>query len=284
MSSPDIPHQAIANSLLPSMTFKDRSRRKFRTKAFPKIPVLFASTNEARLYWDLIVRRVFVWHAQVHPQGSVPLDFAYSDENNNHEIGSAEKKIADEAAEEARAFQEVTRNWYQAFLPMFERTRHYPGTKDHLATSSLMLRYIRSRAKLISDPLDYVRLVELAREILETDAQISIPGKAVFIFETTVLIGLLIVATTCPQVALRRQAIGLLLKYPRREGLLDGLMVARIANWMLEQEIEVDGVIPEISKLQIEKNDFDLKERRVVLHCSKGKDGKILLPPVTLYW
>jgi hypothetical protein len=267
------------------MTFKDRNRTKYRTKAFPKIPVLFASTQEARLYWDLIVRRVFVWHAQAHPQGSVPLNFAYSKENNDGEISSTEKKISDMVAEEAKAYQEVTKNWYQAFLPMFERTRHCPGTKDNLAASSLMLRYIRSRVNLTLDPLDYVRLVELAREIMEADARSSPPGKVVFTFETTVMVGFLIVVMTCPLVALRWQAIGLLMKYPRREGLVDSNMVVRIGIWILEQEGNgVDGVIPEASKLQILKHEFDLRERKAVLHCSKGKDNKILLPPVTLYW
>lgn len=256
------------------MTFRDRSKVKYRMKAFPKIPVLFTSTNEARLYWDLIIRRVFLFHAASHPQGPVTLDFADINFRNYHDIANKQNECTDKATEELRDFKKVTKNWYQAFLPIFERTRDCPGTKDHLAASSLMLRFLPSRFKVASDPQDYIRVVELAREILETDGRSSVPGKAVFTFETTVVVGILMVATTCPQISVRRQAIELLLKYPRREGLLDSRMVVKIATWMLNQEEgeAVEGLIPEASKLEIVSNNFDLKKRKAVLHCSKGKD------------
>lgn len=262
------------------MTFRDRSKAKYRTKGFPKIPVLFTSTNEARLYWDLIVRRVFLWHAVAHPHGSVTLDFA----DMNYQMIAKGTTPGEKAIDELSDFKEVTKDWYQAFLPIFERTRSCPGTKDHLAASSLMLRYLPSRFKVSSDPRDYHRVVDMAREILETDLRSAVPGKAIFTFETTVVVGLLVVATSCPEIEGRRQAIALLLKHPRREGLLDSMMVVKIATWMLNQEEDevIDGIIPESSKLRIVKNDFDLKERKAVLHCSKGKNN--LLPPIILYW
>jgi len=261
------------------MTFRDRSRAKYRTKAFPMIPVLFTSINEARLYWDLIIRRVFIWHAVAHPQGSLTLDFA----DVNYELATEGTSPVQRALEELRDFKKVTQDWYQAFLPIFERTRGCPGTKDHLGATSLMIRYLPARFKLASDLRDYYRLIELAREILEADRR-GIPGKAIFTFETTVVVGLLIVATSALEIEVRRQAIALLVKYPRREGLVDSMMVVRVATWMMQQEESevVDGMIPEASKLQIVKNDFDLKERKAVLHCSKGKGN--LLPPVTLWW
>ena len=265
------------------MTFRDRSKAKYRTRSFPKIPVLFTSINEARLYWDLIIRRVFIWHTDISSRGSVTLDFAEINYQDDPERGLEYRK---QAAEEANNFKQVTKDWYQAFLHIFERTRRYPGTKDHLAASSLMLRYIPSKFKVAPDPRDYVRVVELAREILETDGRSSVPGRPVFTFETTVVVGLLMVATTCPQVAVRRQAIDLLQKYPRREGLVDSKMIVKIASWMLDQEADdvLDGNVPKSSKLRIVKNDFDLKERKAVLHCSKGDDYQTLLPPVTLWW
>jgi hypothetical protein len=263
------------------MTFRDRRRAKYRTKAFPKIPVLFTSINEARLYWDLVIRRVFHWHTAAHPTGSTTLDYA---DVNCHLIPKGTTP-AQEAIEELRDFQEVTKDWYQAFLPIFERTRSCPGTKDHLAASSLMLGYFSSRFEISSEPRYYHRVVELAREILETDGRSAVPGKAVFTFETMVVIGLLVVATTCPEVDVCRQAIALLSKHPRREGLLDSMMVVKIVTWMLDQEEGVvDGLIPESSRLRIVRKDFDLKERKVVLHCSKGKGNDRPLPPVTLWW
>ena len=262
------------------MTFRDRSRKKYKTKAFPKIPVLFTSINEARLYWDLIIRRVFIWHALARPQGSVTLDFA----DINYHLIAEENTPVQKTIEELNDFKEVTKNWYQAFLPIFERTRSCPDTKDHLGASSLMLRYLPSRFKMTNDIRDYRRLVDIAREILETDARNAVPGKAVFTFETTVVVSLSTVATLAPDIEVRRDAIALLVKYPRREGLVDSQMVVKVATWMMEQEESevIDGMIPESSKLRIINNDFDLKERKAVLHCSKGKGNP--LPPVTLWW
>ncbi|KAE9371569.1 hypothetical protein N431DRAFT_341648 [Stipitochalara longipes BDJ] len=262
------------------MTFRDRSRAKYKTKAFPKIPVLFTSIQEARLYWDLIIRRVFIWHAVAHPHGSVTLDFA----DVNYQLISEGTNPVQKAIDEISDFEEVTKNWYQAFLPIFERTRSCPGTRDHLGASSLMLRYLPARLKLASDLRDYRRLVDLAREILETDGRHAVPGKAIFTFETVVIIGLLVVATSAPEIEVRRQAIALLVKYPRREGLLDSMMVVKVATWMMKQEESevVEGMIPESSRLRIVKNDFNLKERKAVLHFSKGEDNP--LPPVTLWW
>jgi hypothetical protein len=265
------------------MTFRDRSKAKYSTQAFPKIPVLFTSTNEARLYWDLIIRRVFLWHAATHPNGSVTLDFA----DMNYNLLGIRPGPSQKAIEELSDFKVVTKDWYQAFLPIFERARSCPGTKGYLAASVLMLRYLPSRFKISSNLRDYHRVVELAREILETDSRSAVPGKAVFTFETTVVFGLLVVATTCPEIELRRHTIALLLKHPRREGLLDSMMVVKIATWMLNQEEEeevVDGFILESSKLRIVKNDFDLKERKAVIHCAKGTCDEKLLPPVTLWW
>jgi hypothetical protein len=137
------------------------------------------------------------------------------------------------------------------------------------------------------DTRDHVQAVDLARQILEKDGRSSVPGKAVFTFDTTVIMGLFLVATSRPEIAIRRQAIGLLLKYPRREGLLDSMMMVTIATWMLNQEEKriVDGYIPETSKLRTVRNDFDLKERKAVLICSReGSDEKVLLPELTLSW
>jgi len=262
------------------MTFRDRSQAKYKTKAFPKIPVLFTSIKEARLYWDLIARRLFIWHAASRSHGAVTLDFA----DKNYHLVTAGTTPVQKTIEEIGDFKEVTKEWYQAFLPIFERTRSCPGTKEHLGASSLMMRYLPSQFKIKNDIRDYRRLVELAREILETDARNAVPGKAVFTFETTVVVGLMVVATLAPEIEVRRQAIALLVKYPRREGLVDSMMAVKVATWIVEQEERevVDGMIPESSKLRIMNNDFDLKDRKAVLHCLKGKGNP--LPPVTLRW
>jgi hypothetical protein len=73
-------------------------------------------------------------------------------------------------------------------------------------------------------------VVKLAREILEIESQFSMRGKVVFTFDVNVNTALFLASTRCSEVVIRREAIALLLKYPRRERLLVTMTMVRIAT------------------------------------------------------
>lgn len=93
-----------------------------------------------------------------------------------------------------------------------------------------MTKYLTSRIALLrsgksleisSDEFlpDYVSILQLARDLLEKDGVEDFLAKAVFIFDDCLVAGLFMVATICRERKLRRQAIDLLDRRPRREGL-----------------------------------------------------------------
>lgn len=68
-------------------------------------------------------------------------------------------------------------------------------------------------------------------------------------------------------------------------------MAAKIATWIMNTEeggIHVEGgLIPELARLHIVSNEFDLSKRQAILQCTKkvpGTERRVLLPKVKLQW
>ncbi|KAF8861635.1 hypothetical protein BDZ45DRAFT_740095 [Acephala macrosclerotiorum] len=181
------------------------------------------------------------------------------------------------------AYEEVTTLWYEKFKPLFEESRKKPGSKMFLGASMMMVRYIPSKFAIskkapncgvYADEYleDYKTVNRLVREVLEEHTSLP-PRKAAF----------------GRRHFSAEEAIALLVKHPRREGLWDSLMAARVATWLMEREEEemVDGYVPETARLRIVKNNFVLKERKAVIRCSKLVEGcteRAVLSDVTLTW
>jgi intergrase/recombinase len=89
---------------------------------------------------------------------------------------------------------------------------------------------------------------------------------AVFIFDDGLLARLNQVATRCRNNGVRRRALRLLQKHPRREGLWDSEMAAKVSAWVIEKEeaAMVNGYVPETARLRIESMRLSLAERRVM--------------------
>jgi len=134
----------------------------------------------------------------------------------------------------------------------------------------------------------YSRIIWLLKEVLEGLGEQQGQGKIVFVFEESIVLNLFHVAVQCREGCIRRKAIDLLWKYPRREVLSDSVMAAAISTWIMELEESRVGqtYIAEAFKLKIEKTKFVLTERVVKLQCSEPVVGseRVLLPEVTLTW
>jgi hypothetical protein len=100
--------------------------------------LFFTSTKEARLYWDLIVRRIFLWHSAMRAEGSVTLGLR--DILQDFQYDEGRKSFTQSLLDKSNDYKKVAKDWHQAFVPIFERTRNCPGTKENLAASLLMLR------------------------------------------------------------------------------------------------------------------------------------------------
>lgn len=136
---------------------------------------------------------------------------------------------------------------------------------------------------------DYAKIVALSRQVLQYPGAQQILKQATFSFDYGVVQPLYVVATRCRDPHIRRDAISLLVDYPRREGTWDSAMAAMIATRIMN--IEEDGAemgyIPESARLHIVSNKFDLSKRQAVLQCTKkvpGSEERVLLPKVKLQW
>ena len=259
------------------------------------LPRRFDSVREARMYWDLIVEAAMLWVAS-HPSGFSILDFGENNIRENQEkLGTFSQKIQ----HELHVYTTVTEQWFQSFQPIFEHSRAQKDSKDFLGANILMIKYLSSRVAVprlvqhcdtYQDGFlqDYIAVVELARDLLEADDRNHIRGKPIFIFDDSLVAGLFFVATRCRERIVRRQAIDLLRHYPRREGLWDSSMAAKVATWFVETEEAgmEDGFIPPSARMKIVKIDSILSERKAVVRCSKisGLEGTTFLPEVTLTW
>lgn len=275
-----------------AMAFKDGETSRTLSKKYPDIPPRFETVKEARMYLDVIVRRLQQWHASVQSQRHpyiATLDF-----EECTEIGS-DKKLASEL----ESYFEIMRSWYHAFKPVFDIAQTKRGCKEYLGATVLMARYIPSRFlfsaaegnETYSDVYlpECTTLVGLLEDVLEQDPHLR-PGQATFVFGNHCVLALFVVALRCRDPSVRRRAISLLVKHPRREGLWDSLMAATVASWVMVEEEKgmMCGFVPESARLRIVKNDFILSERKAVVCCSKlaaeGSKKRILLPEVTLTW
>lgn len=256
------------------------------------LPLVFDSVKQARQYWDLIVEATMLWRASSHPNGFSTLGFG---ENNIRASQRRSSSFSQRIKQELQVYMTTTEGWLQSFQPLFERSRAQKGTKEFLGASILMIKYLSWRFTLprleqcdtYEDEFlpGYITVVDLAQGLLEADLTNRIKDKPIFIFDDRLVAGLFLVATGCRERRVRRQAINLLRKYPRREGLWDSSMAAKVATWFMEAEEEgLEGdSIPPSARLNIVKNDFVLSERKAVVRCSKIF-GTATLPEVTLTW
>ncbi|KAH8679738.1 hypothetical protein BGZ60DRAFT_400577 [Tricladium varicosporioides] len=279
------------------MILQDKRPRPRMLQPFPDIPKKFDSLKQARLCWDLFLQRVLQFSSAMNKGG---FDIMGYGEGNMEDHLVTEETLRETIQAELNSYGPMGERWLKAFIPLFEHSRQFPGTKEFMAANVLMARFLPSKIKIApkahNSEMDadaymheYETVVELCRQVIEPP--IHTCGRAIFNLEINVALCLLVVARRCRAPALRRKAIALLRNHPRREGFFDSMMAANVATWLMNKEEEgmVDGVVPEESRLRIVKNDFSLSERKAVLLCSKyelkdGKAGRVLLPNVILTW
>ena len=263
---------------------------------FKTMPETFDSVREARLCWDLLSRRVWHWR-ETHLQGSriSTLDFGESEVTHNLQRADA---FANRVRMELELFSKAREKWLQAFQGLFDRTRQHPGSKDFLGANAMMIEYLSTNLTVLlsgqnhetccDDFLqDHIEILGLARDLFEMCPNPR--GKSIFVFDGSNVSALFIVATRCRDSVVRREAIDLLRKHPRREGLWDSSMAVTVSTWLMNKE-EIgmaDGHVPELSRLRIVKTELSLSERKVTICCSKMMEEgmeRVQLGDVTLVW
>ncbi|RAL07073.1 Zn(II)2Cys6 transcription factor domain-containing protein [Aspergillus homomorphus CBS 101889] len=126
-----------------------------------------------------------------------------------------------------------------------------PSEKDDRALNLLYIRRIFARiflsldftkGELCHDDFlqDYKQMLDLATQLLDDLNSSHMSGERPshpnFCLATTVAEPLFLIATRCREPTIRREALRLLKQYPRREGICEGMVAARIAETMIDIE------------------------------------------------
>lgn len=100
--------------------------------------------------------------------------------------------------------------------------------------------------------------------------------RSTFMFDAQTVKPLYTVASQCPRITLRCQAISMLMSSPRREGFWNSVLCGTVAQWVLgiEKEDTDDDYILEETKIQNSAVEANLQKRTAHIQCLKP-DKKI---------
>lgn len=202
------------------------------------MPAKFGSIDEARSCLELIMRRSMHFMASLLPDtytsGLFRVDISLP--------------LPDDQVKRRERHLDELRQWHVAFAPILFHARGMGGEDDLLRATSLELNYlacyfasavIRTSSQQYPDTHSFMPIFEQivagAEAIMEHP---STQGKGGYVFEIQVVCHLYAVAWRCPERALRRKAISLLLSRPKREGLWCAALAGTLATWIMAIEDE----------------------------------------------
>ncbi|KAL2066920.1 hypothetical protein VTL71DRAFT_1344 [Oculimacula yallundae] len=128
-----------------------------------------------------------------------------------------------------------------------------------------------SADETIYDPYTnyYSQVVDLAGEVLNDACLPDNLQATKYSFDNRIVIPVWMAGIWCRDQSVRRRAINVLLKFPRREGVWDSVGAARMVQWIsnLEQKYSENGYIPGWARTHGFKWTADLEKRSAYLVC-----------------
>ncbi|RFU35079.1 hypothetical protein B7463_g1182, partial [Scytalidium lignicola] len=176
--------------------------------------------------------------------------------------------------------QEEFSRWYASFEALL-RQSDLENDSDaaarvnylqlHFKASNLVLQTALATDELIYD--DYTakfsEIISLATELIEKVESRSKTAR--WTFDLSVVFPLYLVGIKCRFSMIKHQALGLLRRSQRREGIWDNILVWRIVRWIQSTEDEaMEGeLIPGWARVEDVQSSFDVQERYVEVKCQQ---------------
>lgn len=199
-------------------------------------------------------------------------------------------------AERKRRFTEYT-SWFNAFQPLLAKARTSNDPHSFRCATVLQVKYVqlylRMMAPMLSPKEAYygqteklTELVLLCKGLLRGYS--STDGG--FCLESHVVMPLGKVAYTFRHRALRKEATRLLLEYPRKEGLAEGLFIGRASQFLAEVEEEGltdEEYVPHYVATTLVETDIDRSTRTarlVAYHKDKNAPEKMERRQTYISW
>lgn len=233
------------------------------------LPERFSSVEEAREYQSAIQRRLLeLFNSDL---GEEVISEWHVGSSTNYVISSPFLVARDELLAELM-------QWNMAFDPMLQLLRSNSGSEDFQAALILQLHYMTSYFTVSCLPCNkpmrsrdfmplFAEMISISRTILD-NSKWAVSG---FTFDGQTVKPLYTIAMKCPNAALRRQAISLLLNSPRREAFWDSTLTAKLAEWVVcieEEDIE-DGYVPDETRIRNFSVKANLQKRTAYVECLK---------------
>lgn len=265
-----------------SMSFRDDrppechlSLKEEGKEVIQQMPSLLASINQARVYLDLIMRRMMHFTASMNyfkvsltqydkvsptPLGGfqgpwmdskvVPHTFRSPQHSISATCSEQQAYFVEqrEYCQEQEALTSELDGWTAAFTPLLSRSIAAGGQECISAltlsvaatTSSISLRAAFVKTETEYDVFEpaFKTIVNQSALLLQTLEQCTPKTKPTlaFSFDLGVIPPLYLTAIKCRVSEIRRKALQLLTEYPRREGMWDSVTTAAIGKWVTEMD------------------------------------------------
>lgn len=262
-----------------------------------EMPAVFYEMKEARALLELVIRRSMHWlrstmHLHNFSAASSPSSSPTTDAEDSEGPMSLFFDVDPTYEEQSATLKEYER-WDKAFQPLLTRARSRSARQEtFLHASTLRLHWLsgylsiasnNSRCSLVNDgrfTKNVEELVGIARILLSETNQ-GLDGG--FVFDMQIIVPLMTVGWVYRHRALRREAIELLLRSPRKEGVWDGIVVGKIMTWL--GRIEEEGLgfgddeeeyVPEWAAARCIKMGYDTEKREAHVSCLQPVKGSLI--------
>ncbi|KUJ18088.1 uncharacterized protein LY89DRAFT_583316 [Mollisia scopiformis] len=179
--------------------------------------------------------------------------------------------------------------WHSAFEPLWTKLQTEGTDEETLLIASTLRLHIEADTIALlgvcctnEEDFDaytdtFSDMITLSSTILLTLTKTS-PTTPKFSFDSHVVIPLHMIAHKCRDPLIRRRAIELLTRYPRREGVWDSALGARIGSWAMAVEEEFgdeEGRVPGWARIHGVVFERDGERRGALLGCEQkvGEGG-----------
>lgn len=234
-------------------------------EAMKRMPFVFESLEEAKIYYEYFVNEFIHWIAFQYAWGS-----RQKDETKER---LANSKVMASVSEQRKLYLKALSQWYCAFEPLLVSSRS-KGGGEYIAAIALDCRFkcldAANNANHFLGEMSYDEItpkfqevVDLVKILIDHESTLDVTKTAKFTFEGTIVSSMYAVALKCRDPSVRRQAISILESRPRREGVFDSALQAKIARIQMDIENsgQVGGTIPEHSRIRGIKTTCDMMKR-----------------------
>ncbi|KAE8447196.1 hypothetical protein EG329_011027 [Mollisiaceae sp. DMI_Dod_QoI] len=262
-----------------------------------EMPSIFPSLKEAKILLEVVIRRSMHWlRSTMHLQNfSTPSSPGGSPTSDTEDSGPCSLFFdVDPTFEERVETLKEYERWDDAFRPLLNhsRSKNVPH-EEFLLASTLRLHWLagymsiasnNSHSSLVNDgrfTTELEELVDIARILLDQPQKAE--GGGGFVFDMQIIVPLMTVGWIYRHRALRKEAIQLLLRSPRKEGVWDGIVVGKIMAWLagIEEEglrpgDEDQDYVPEWAAARCIKMSFDTVKRAASVSCLQPVRGSLI--------